>query len=706
MLRIVTIFLIALSFPGLANDYQRFEQNGKVGLKDENGAIVLPASFDALGWSDGNFSVIGQITGYRQNNKWGLVNLKKEFITKANFSSLTWPGGDRVIVSKHINSFTIKFGCLDLQGKQTVPFMYDAIDLHDLRAIVMVKNGKQYEYGLIDLNDRSVVPMRYKKITPIGTQRYAVENFSNKTAICNEEGKWIMDFVIDNISEFHHDLAIIHQGWKQGVIDRNGEIKIQPEYRMIHIIAPDQLTVRKADEWKILDENANDIQVLDVDELHYNNDGFYRVTLDGKNGLVDEQFRMKWPVEYDFVGPIENKQAVVKKDKKFGVLRLDQSVVLPIEFDTLCLQKNFVRIMRRTGGRSQWEVYDTFGVRKTNSSYEFIDRYNGKFFPVKNRGYFGAVDRYGKERIACVYDSLLEMNDSLMVVRFKEHYGIITLDDQWRVGPQKERITLLSDNHYLIKQDTLTYLKAINGSTLYFTEHPLRIFDNYLLERLPDGTEKEISFQGLITRRQEPVEFRAEQVFKESEGLIGIQRDGKFGFVDNRGRLRIANRYEGIGEFHDGLAPIRLLGKWGYINKADEIEIQPTYDISRNFDQHVAQVSRKGKFGLINTKGKELLELQYDSISKLTDGNFLLIRNNLMGMADPMGRLLIEPRFDELQSIPGGVIVRRGKFYGLLTHEGVSVLPLQYSILDYQPARKEFLVKKDSFWETIDLGNR
>ncbi len=60
-----------------AGDYKRFEENGKIGLKDESGAVILPASFDALGWSDGNFSVIGQITGYRQNNRWGTIKPQK-----------------------------------------------------------------------------------------------------------------------------------------------------------------------------------------------------------------------------------------------------------------------------------------------------------------------------------------------------------------------------------------------------------------------------------------------------------------------------------------------------------------------------------------------------------------------------------------------------------------------------------------------------
>ncbi|NOT75677.1 MAG: WG repeat-containing protein [Cyclobacteriaceae bacterium] len=695
---------VAFSSSLLASDYQRFEENGKVGLKDSQGAVVLPASFDALGWSDGNFSLIGQITGYRQNNRWGLLNLKKEFITKAEFTTLTWPGSDRIIVSQSVNSFTIKFGCIDLQGKQIIPIKYDAIDIHSLRAIVMNKNGVRYEYGLIDLNDRSILPMKFKKITPIGSLRYAVMNFSDKIALCSEEGKWVTDFIIDHISDFHHDLAIIHQGWKQGVIDRTGDIKVLPQYRAIHIIGPDHITVRKADEWKLMNEKFHDLQRIPADELIYNNEGLYRITLNNKSGLVSDILQPRWPLDYDYIGPVNDQQAIVKKDGKFGLLRLNQTAVIPIAFDSLCTQQGFVRTMKKSGGKSSWELYDTFGIRKTNKSYDFMDRFNGKFFPVKNRGHWGAVDRYGKEQIACVYDSLLQHNDSLVTIIFKGNYGIITLQDQWRMPPQKNPIQLLPDNHYLEKQDSLLFLKDISGNTLYFTDHQVTVFEDHLVERLSDGTEKEISFQGQIISRKEPVIIVAERTFRESEGLIGIKRDGKFGFVDNRGRLRIANRYEGIGEFHDGLAPIQLLGKWGYINKSDEIIIQPTYEFTGNFEEKVALVSRKSKFGMINSDGKELLELRYDSIKKITSQLFLLTLGRQQGLADTQGRILIEPRFDAIEVINDEqVMVLQNKKFGVLTKDGMNVLPIQYTRLIHLPARKSFVSQQKSSWETILL---
>ena len=114
-----------MALPAQAELYQIFEENGKVGIKNEQGQIVIPPSFEALGWSDGSFSVIGQTTGYRIHEQWGLINLKKEFITPAIFESLVYAGGDHVIARKKLNAAVTKSGCINLQGVIKLPFCYD-----------------------------------------------------------------------------------------------------------------------------------------------------------------------------------------------------------------------------------------------------------------------------------------------------------------------------------------------------------------------------------------------------------------------------------------------------------------------------------------------------------------------------------------------------------------------------------------------------
>src|ERR1044071_7250017 len=297
------LLFFAAAFSASA-EYIVFYDNGKAGLRDDSGKVILPAAFDALGWADGSFSIVNQVTGYRQKGKWGLVNLKKEFITKAEFETVTSVGGDRVIASRQIKPYTVKYGCIDLTGKITVPFLYDGIKIHGLRAIVFVKNGPKYEHGLIDLDDRSILPLKYREIRPIGSRRFSIQDFDRHTALFSENGTQLTEFVIDSISSFKKGNAIIYQNFKQGLIDREGTIQVQPEWRELRV-TDKGIEGRSNNTWKILDNENEEITSIDADELTV--DGtHYLLTLAGKYGVVGETLNKQIDLKYDHLDAFTN----------------------------------------------------------------------------------------------------------------------------------------------------------------------------------------------------------------------------------------------------------------------------------------------------------------------------------------------------------------------------------------------------------------
>src|SRR5687768_10400220 len=110
MNRAVVLLLLCLLAHPLLADYEVFYENGNAGIRDDAGNVLIPPAFDALGWSDGSFSVVNNVTGYRRDSRWGLINLKKELLTQPNYENLASGGGDRVVASRWINSYTKKFG--------------------------------------------------------------------------------------------------------------------------------------------------------------------------------------------------------------------------------------------------------------------------------------------------------------------------------------------------------------------------------------------------------------------------------------------------------------------------------------------------------------------------------------------------------------------------------------------------------------------
>jgi hypothetical protein len=699
-----SIFALVFTFfflqQSLGAAYQVFEENGKVGLKSESGAVILPASFEALGWSDGTFSVIGQVTGYRSKNQWGLINLKKEFLTKAEYQSLTYSSGDHLIATKRINAFTSKIGCLDLSGKPTIPFRYDGMKINGLRAIVFIKNGTRFEYGLIDLSDRSLLAIKYKNIESLGSLRYSVQNFDNKIALFTDEGNKLTDFVIDSLSSFNKGWSIIYQDFKQGLLNREGEIKAEPKYREVKIKDDGSIAVRLPDTWKLIDKQNKEQILFEADRVVCE-DGRYKITKSGKVGVADNDLKIQIPPQYDYIGPFIHSKAAAKKENKFGVLRSNHSVVMPFLFDSLVLEGRLIRVKDKTAGATRWILFDTVGVQKSENYYDFVDSYNGRFFPVRNKNFYGAMDAYGKEIIHCVYDSLLQVKDDRIVVKFKGQYGIISIEEKWLITPQHSKLSLVNNDLYLEKKSSVTFLKSLTGETIYFTANSISPKSDFLLEVFSDGHIQKVDFNGRIIAHTKPIP-EVEKVFPESEGMRGIKRDGKYGFIDAGGRLRVANRYENIGSFKEGLAPVKILGKWGYINTLDRVVINPSYEQVNEFAGGYAMVTRNGKMGIINKEGKIALTVRYDRIERLNN-KFILTLNNLKGLADEKGNVLIEARFDHLEIVDDDRVLACNGKWGVLSSNGLSLVPMIYDQLMFVKEKGVYLALKNSEWQPLDF---
>lgn len=700
---LILLFPFFHALVGVADEYNRFEENGKIGVKDQQGNILIPASFEALGWSDGSFSVIGQITGYKLKGGWGLINLKKELLTKAEYKTIIYPGGDRVIVTKQINPAQIKTGCLALNGEIKIPFRYDAITIIGLRAIVALRKDGNYNYGLVDLEDHELLTIQYKSIRALGTLRFAVENWNEKVALLSEQGKLITDFKIDSISTFKEGMAIFYQDFKQGLMNRDGEIKIEPYYREIKI-AEEGIWGRMPTEWKLLDSDNHELNKIEADELTPNGIN-YTITKSGKYGVIDKAFAETLRLEYDYLSMVNNNQFIAKRKDRHGIIHLDNAILLPFAFDTLIVKGNLLRVRESQFGKTGWSVYDTFGIKKSVRLYDRIDPFNEKFFPVKSKGYFGAINRYGEEFIHCVYDSLLDFSSEQIIVRFKDLFGIINMKEEWLVKPQLHPLKLLNDDRYLQLEGKMIFLKDFQGNVIYFTDNPIVPLGNSLLEVLPDGTEKIIDYDGRIqSRTMAPLDQHIDELMNIHEGLRGFRKDGKYGFMDEQGRLRIANRYEAIQPFKEGMAAVKLNAKWGYINSTEKLIIQPAYDEVHEFLDGVTVVRRANQYGVLEKNGKLALPLRYDSITRLPGGNFLLLKKSLQGLANKAGQVLIEPKYDKITELENGtLIVERAGKCGLLSRDGLSTIPMIYDKLQYLPEKKLYLAKKIADWKNLSF---
>lgn len=689
-------------FQSAAEVYDLFEENGKIGLRNEQGKVVIPPKYEALGWSDGSISVVNQVTGYRSNGLWGVIDLNDQHITEASFFGLIPGEGDVLVaVKRSALSFRLITGCIDTSGKEVIPFLYDSITVNNFRAIVSVKSESQYRYGLIDVDNKTLIPVEFKAIERIGMMRYSVKNQQGKCALFSDNGKQLTAFVFDDIDPFKKDYAVVVQNGKQGIINREGQVRKEPAYKTI-LLGTDSITAKAKpfDEWVVLDGQNKVLQKVEADSIVALNNNLFKLSKGETTLLVNSQFTPVITAKFSSLGQFINNKSIFCQEDKMGIISGTGAVLIEGKYDKLIAEKNYVIAVNR----DQWSLLDSTGNVKTTKNYDYIGNFNGVTFPVRNRGHYGAVDRDGKEVVSCVYDTIEQILNELLVVKFHKAYGIIDMDENWVVAPQTYPLSLVSDDRYLVKQRSTVFLKSFDGSIIYFTENRIEPKADHLIEYISTGGTWKIDLDGRIVSRQMPPADPYEKILPESEGLRGIKKDGRYGFIDDQGRLRIANRYEDIKPFADRLAAIKLLNKWGFLDHDERITIQPVYDEVTSFRNGMAIVQQKGLYGLVDKKGTLVLPARYQSVTLLSTKRFLLMSEGKYGLADTNGRLIAVPKFDYLADLNNGylIVARDGKF-GLITTENISTIPLMYDYVSYDSFNGRYFALRKTAWEEISL---
>jgi hypothetical protein len=104
----------------------------------------------------------------------------------------------------------------------------------------------------------------------------------------------------------------------------------------------------------------------------------------------------------------------------------------------------------------------------------------------------------------------------------------------------------------------------------------------------------------------------------EVSQLYPVRVDGKWGFIDNTGAIRIEPRFAGIrrldgaGEligFREGLCAVQLVedGPWGYIDTSGRVVIEPQFDQALWFSEGLTTVRSAGEYYFVDKTGVKVL---------------------------------------------------------------------------------------------------
>lgn len=265
---------------------------GKYGLLSNNNETVVPFKYDAIGCND----------------KW---HAHKN-------------GNDDMIIENYYDWISVslngKWGCVDRQGKEIVPIIYDAIQdcvyNKDYELCWIKKEGR---YGALNKKGELIIPIKYESEIRFYNHQPSRVKENDKWGFINESGEVIVPIKYSTTRGFPYEggLAPVSVDAKYGYIDIEGNVIISLKYDFADSFSSKLAGVVLDNKIGYINELGEQV-IPCIYDVEYSSDrngtklGFCmafqgRVTMvkkNGKYGMIDSKGKKLTPFKYDSVNSV------------------------------------------------------------------------------------------------------------------------------------------------------------------------------------------------------------------------------------------------------------------------------------------------------------------------------------------------------------------------------------------------------------------
>ena len=621
---------------------------------------------------------IKSIKIYQVNNLWGLSSIKP--ITPAVYDTLL-PITNTInyIAKKHKAIFTPNnTGVISEKGKTIIPHEYLTIMPFPTEYVVSKWQNGEHNYGIISLTNEVILNIRFKNIRKFDSFWLVTTN-SDKLSLYNLDGSLFKTIEADSIATTtNKNFFYTYKEGKVGLSSSTGNELFAPNYKAINY-KNGNWHATLFPNWQVINHQDTTHFICDTLKLWTK-----ETSILGFNGKFQiekgQQIKGSSYLSIDVISPT---MAISKKDSFYGAISIEGNEILPSTYNRVYFENGYFYTYKN----KLWSLYDSLGAKKSVFNYDSIGAESDGLFPIKRKGKWGFMNRVGKESIHCIYDSIAHFKNGKAIITYFGKKGIINKNGDWKTRPIYDEITGTDFENYTCRLGNQYFLKRYDGELIYFSSNPIYLEEGIIYENLANGNQQKISASGTIIIDNELVE--------PTEGWSIIKIDGKYGFVDKTGLLKITYRYDSLQPFHEGFAPFQLLGNWGFINTDEQIIAQPIYSHVSPYSNGIAVVTQNDKQGLINTEGAYILKPKYDALTPINNSGWLISNKRLKGLASKTGIIILNPLFNEITVINHHlIIIKKGTKYGAVDINGVRVIPRMYEYIGYDSTHQTLLLKQ------------
>lgn len=432
---------------------------------------------------------------------------------------------------------------------------------------------------------------------------------------------------------------------KQGVVDKNGNV-ILPHIFTKKYGGPSNnyellLSVGNVSGLYNVNENRWTIPLM-YDELTLlSNNQLYVAKKEGKWGVIDKNNVVIVPFEWSQVSQIYNLENYVSvtKDQLQGVFSIvEKKLTVPCVYSSvrkLDRQNSF--LVRQSSGSN---IVDISNVPSFKQWYEDIrtSSNNADYYIVKQNNRYGVIDDNEKIVIPIEYMEFGDYpySDGSYLARNKEgKYGFILIDGRVTLPFKYDNVRRGSSNIVSIQGEKCGLVQVNSGAPIEIVTCE---FDNIIEGSKTFIVEKDGKF-GLLNQYGKQIiatEYESLQSFKEGyydNATIYIGKKDKNQFLINElgkvisepGITEISPLYRKsqASYYSQKFTYMKVKGKngkYGVMDKVGKVVIAPQFDDVVSEDDNLMVVKSKGKCGMYSLLGqKQIIPFEYDLISRASD---------------------------------------------------------------------------------------
>lgn len=524
-----------------------------------------------------------------------------------------------------------------------------------------------------------------------------------------------LDYELEVVDEINY--MVVNENNKFGVIDKYGNIVVQPYYDEIQIPNPskplfickyDYNSEKKKYNIKVLNDKSEQIlyQYVTVEAIELNSGiseipyekSVLKYEQDGKIGLIDFQGNTITKPVYDEINSFDYNEGLllVKKNQKYGIININGVAYVNEKYDKI----------------------ESDGYYNENSQYK-----NSGFIVAngsENNYKYGYIDRKGKQILDVKYEQIARLENSntndIYLVAFENGKAGLYKNNKIVLKHEYEDIGIDKNNNCLIiQQNSKQGLSDFNGKIQIELKYDnIYISGKYVNAQNGDNidiydykTMNKISYENIVGINQTSSEKYS----------IAITKNDKFKILENENNKLKNEEYEYLEYLYDDYFVIFENGKFGVIDNENNEIIDCKYDVIQRIGK--TKIIEANNLNTQNTDfiiGKKVIMTMQNPTVQINenyiyvyssndmkyinfDGN--IVKNNEMfssklyaikqqnkwGFADENGNIVVECQYDFVTEFNknGFAGIKKNEKWGVINSDGKVVIEPVYNIDSNKP---------------------